>query len=199
MERLTSNKTTSDMNMLELAYNSCYADEKCNARYRNYELDIGSRELARKLIKDMCKEDLFYMSDEEFDEYVSEMLSVEIDSQIGLLAVFYRNLWAMAELREKLKDYEDLEEQGRLIKLPCNREDKIYFIKSAFSMAHFPIEAKITSICGVDCDNDVMYSSITEYNKIDRRFKSSDIGKTVFLTKSKAEAKLKELRGGENE
>lgn len=94
----------------------------------------------------------------------------------------------------KLKEYEDLEEHGRLIKLPCNRGDKIYFIKSAFSMAHFPIEAKITRICGVDCDNDVMYSSITEYNKIDRRFKSSDIGKTVFLTKSEAEAKLKELR-----
>jgi hypothetical protein len=99
----------------------------------------------------------------------------------------------------KLKDYEDLEEQGRLVKLPCNRGDKIYFIKSAFSMAHFPIEARITSICGIDCDSDVMYSSITEYNKIDRRFKSSDIGKTVFLTKSEAEAKLKELRGGGNE
>lgn len=99
----------------------------------------------------------------------------------------------------KLKDYEDLEEQGRLIKLPCNRGDKIYFVKSAFSMAHFPIEATVTSICGVDCDNDVMYSSITEYNKIDRRFRSSDIGKTVFLTKSEAEAKLKELRGEENE
>lgn len=27
MERLTSNKQTSDMNMLELAHNSCYADE----------------------------------------------------------------------------------------------------------------------------------------------------------------------------
>lgn len=101
----------------------------------------------------------------------------------------YKNL-----LIEKLGKYEDLEEQGRLVKLPCNRGDKIYFIKSAFSMAHFPIEARITSICGVDCDNDVMYSSITEYNKIDRRFKSSDIGKTVFLTKSEAEAKLKELR-----
>lgn len=106
----------------------------------------------------------------------------------------YKNL-----LIERLGKYEDLEEQGRLIKLPCNRGDKIYFIKSAFSMAHFPIEAKVTNICGVDCDNDVMYSSITEYNKIDRRFRSSDIGKTVFLTKSEAEAKLKELRGGENE
>ena len=100
---------------------------------------------------------------------------------------------------QKLKEYEDLEEQGRLVILPCNRGDKIYFIKSAFSMAHFPIEAKVTSICGIDCDSDVMYSSITEYNKIDRRFKSSDIGKTVFLTKSEAEAKLKELRGEENE
>lgn len=111
-----------------------------------------------------------------------------------------RHLRDFAEnYREQIKEYQQLEEQGRLIKLPCNRGDKIYFIKSAFSMAHFPIEAKITSICGVDCDNDVMYSSITEYNKIDRRFKSSDIGKTVFLTKSEAEAKLKELRGAENE
>ncbi len=103
----------------------------------------------------------------------------------------------LAEWLEKSKEYQQLEEQDRLIKLPCNRGDKIYFVKSAFSMAHFPIEAMVTSICGVDCDNDVMYSSITEYNKIDRRFRSSDIGKTVFLTKSEAEAKLKELRGRE--
>lgn len=54
MERLTSNKPTSDMNMLELAYNSCYADEKCKAKYRDYELDIDSRELVKNLVKDMC-------------------------------------------------------------------------------------------------------------------------------------------------
>ena len=199
MERLTSNKKVSDMSMIELAHNSCYVDNKRNARYRDYNLDIDSRELVRNLVKDICDEDLTDLSDEEFDEYMSSMLSVGIDSTMGLLALFYRNLWAMSDLRERLKEYEDLEEQGRLIKLPCNRGDKIYFIKSAFSIAHFLIEAKVTSICGVDCDNDVMYSSITEYNKIDRRFKSSDIGKTVFLTKAEAEAKLKELRGGENE
>lgn len=110
MERLTSNKPTPDMNMFELAHNSCYADEKRNARYRDCELDIDSRELVRSLVKDMCNEDLSDMSDEEFDEYMAEMLSVEVDSQIGLLALFYRNLWAMADLREKLKEYEDLEE-----------------------------------------------------------------------------------------
>lgn len=94
----------------------------------------------------------------------------------------------------KLGEYEDLEEQGRLLKLLCNRGDEVYFIKSAFSLAHFPIKAKITRICGVDCDNDVMYVSNTEYNGIDRHFKQSDIGRTVFLTKSEAEAKLKELQ-----
>lgn len=102
-------------------------------------------------------------------------------------------------VQKKLKDYEDLEEQSRLLKLLCNRGDEVYFIKSAFSLAHFPIKAKITRICGVDCDNDVMYVSNTEYNGIDRHFEQSDIGKTVFLTKEEAEAKLKELRGGENE
>lgn len=128
MERLTSNKAISDMSMIELAYNCCYADNDGNARYRNYGLDIDSRKFVRSLIKDICEDDLSDMTDEEFDEYMSEMLSIEPDSQIGLLALFYRNLWAMADLRERLKYYEDLEldeyiEQGRLLKLPCSIGD----------------------------------------------------------------------------
>lgn len=128
MERLTSNKAISDMSMIELAYNCCYADNDGNARYRNYGLDIDSRKFVRSLIKDICEDDLSDMTDEEFDEYMSEMLSIEHDSQIGLLALFYRNLWAMADLRERLKYYEDLEldeyiEQGRLLKLPCSIGD----------------------------------------------------------------------------
>lgn len=133
MERLTSNKAISDMSMIELAYNCCYADNDGNARYRNYELDIDSRKFVRSLIKDICEDDLSDMTDAEFDEYMSEMLSIEPDSQIGLLALFYRNLWAMADLRERLKYYEDLEldeyiEQGRLLKLPCSIGDKLYWI-----------------------------------------------------------------------
>lgn len=119
MNRLTSNKNVSDMSMIELAHNSCYKDSKRNARYRDYELDIDSRQLVRNLVKNICDEDLTDLSDEEFDEYMGSMLSVEVDSGIGLLALFYRNLWVMADLREQLKEYEDLEEQGRLIKWPC--------------------------------------------------------------------------------
>lgn len=183
MERLTSNKPTSDMNMIELAYNSCYADEKCKARYRNYELDIDSRELVKNLAKDMCDEDLSYMSDEEFDEYMAEMLSVEVDSQIGLLALFYRNLWAMADLREKLKEYEDLEEQGRLLKLPCKVGDKIYIVFHNHTIGNSTVVSfKMIAKGWAVKTNDWSYLF-------------TDFGKTVFLTKSEAEAKLKELRG----
>lgn len=196
MERLTSNKPTPDMNMFELAHNSCYADEKRNARYRDCELDIDSRELVRSLVKDMCNEDLSDMSDEEFDEYMAEMLSVEVDSQIGLLALFYRNLWAMADLREKLKEYEDLEEQGRLVKLPCKVGDTVYGIN---------IDRNIASALKIISVKIYSYAIYFNYQLIDGIYKNIvsftdfDIGKTVFLTKSEAEAKLKELRGNQNE
>lgn len=104
MKRLTSNKEVSDMSMIELAHNSCYADDKRNARYRDYDLDIDSRQLVRNLMKDMCGEDLSDLSDEEFDEYMGSVLSIELDSEVGLFALFYRNLWAMANLRETLKN-----------------------------------------------------------------------------------------------
>ena len=126
MERLTTNKSVADMSMIELAHNSCYVDDEGNARYRDYNLDVDSRWLVRNLAKDILGEDFKDLSDEEVDDYMDSMLSVEIDSTIGLLALFYRNLWAMADLREKLKYYEDAEEQGRYIKLPEKVEETEY-------------------------------------------------------------------------
>ena len=199
MERLTSNKTTSDMNMLELAHNSCYIDEKHNARYRDYEQDIDSRELVRKLVKDMCDEDLSYMSDERFDQYMAEMLSVGVSDTIGLLAVFYRNLWAMAELREKLKEYEDLEGQGMLIKLPCKVGDKIFLDFAGFGK---DVDKFTVKDFHLDCFEDGETILFCDYESNDRILSGQidvmEFGKTVFLTKSEAESKLKELKGDIN-
>lgn len=130
MERLTTNKSVAEMSMIELAHNSCYADDERNARYRDYNLDVDSRWLVRNLAKDICGEDFKDLSDEEVDEYMASMLSVGIDSTIGLLALFYRNLWAMADLREKLKYYEDAEEQGLLLRLPCKIGSDVYIVPS---------------------------------------------------------------------
>ena len=90
---------------------------------------------------------------------------------------------------EKLADYEDLEEHGRLVKLPCKVGTKVYAINRIIDYG--------------EVGDEVTYS----YSIIEREFQIYMIidygklvfGKTVFLTKSEAEAKLKELRGGENE
>lgn len=196
MEKLTSNKKVSDMNMIELAHNSCYADENRNARYRDYELDIDSRELVKNLAKDMCDEDLSDMSDEEFDEYMAEMLLVEVDSQIGLLALFYRNLWAMADLREKLKYYEDLEEQGRLLKLPLvdDKTERRECVHTKATCHHEGYKCSECPLTELFCDE--------FYKVIDRCYEeayASGCLAGIELGKSEAEAKLKELRDGEDE
>ncbi len=127
----------------------------------------------------------------------------------------------------KLKDYEDLEEQGRLIKLPCKVGDTVYVDNTIL-----PIE---DMECYEDIDNKIplyfparvvsfrfakrnwmkiavkakwLHEWIddetgpeSDYIECEKNFTIllSMIGKTVFLTQSAAEAKPKELRGGENE
>lgn len=195
MKRLTSNKKVSDMSMIELAHNSCYADNERNARYRDYDLDIDSRQLVRNLMKDVCGEDLSDLTNEEFDEYMGSMLSIELDSKIGLLALFYRNLWAMANLRETLKKYEDLEEQDRLVKLPCKVGDVVYVKMASYCKTHY-VEAEVRDFVHfISCGFCAVVTS-KYFDKENIPF--SEFGKTIFLTKEEVEAKLKELRGGED-
>ena len=88
---------------------------------------------------------------------------------------------------DKLADYEDLEEQGRLIKLPCKVGDTVYVIVGK--------NISVQKIQRATIDSEMKIEFCTKR----RGFALFEIGKTVFLTKSEAEAKLKELRGGESE
>jgi hypothetical protein len=121
--RLTSDKKVSDMSMIELAHNSCYADDERNARYRDYEMDMDARDFARNLMVTLAKDEM-PISDTEFDEEILDNLAIDPFSDVrGLIALFYRNLWAMADLRETLKKYEDLEEQGLPLRwIPCSEQ-----------------------------------------------------------------------------
>lgn len=94
----------------------------------------------------------------------------------------------------KLKDYEDLEEQGRLVKLPCKVEDTVYGISMGKIINLTVNEISIFCMKGEKIINVKCQSNDEFRNYVEREF-----GKTVFLTKEEAEAKLKELRGGENE
>ena len=94
----------------------------------------------------------------------------------------YKNL-----LIEKLGKYEDLEEQGKLIKIPLEaycivdfEVRKGFVLEETYNMSRKPL-------------------LVVRYD--DNSFKSHSgyLGISVFLTKSEAEAKLKELRGGKDE
>ena len=200
MKRLTTNKNVSDMGVLELAHNCCYADDKRNARYRDYDLDIDSRQLVRKLLKDFCEVDTSEFTDEEFDNYMHILLSVKIDSKAGLLALFYRNLWAMADLREKLKFYEDAAERKAIPWLPCDFGDTVYKIPSKVNYD--------LNVLNGHQENNRVYRQVVRAVHISQRgyyleTGATDItdeilvdkfyGETWFLTEEEAEAKLKEM------
>lgn len=192
MERLTTNKSVADTSMIELAHNSCYADDERNARYRDYNLDVDSRWLVRNLAKDICGEDFKDLSDEEVDEYMASMLSVGIDSTIGLLALFYRNLWAMADLREKLKYYEDAEEQGLLLRLPISEDAPVYSIEYCCGKNKSNRSGMCVRGFCENCSDKAYYirESVAKHCSI------CEINKSVFFTREEAEAKLKEVEKG---
>lgn len=193
MGRLTTNKDAYEMSMIELAHNSCYVKDG-ESRYRDYETDIDARTLARKLLKDLAEGDDAFTSDEDFDNYILDCSQYGFENVEGLISVFYRNLWAMAELRERLKYYENLEEQGMYIKLPCKVGDTVYTNTSIqgwyFRKENRPYEAKIVFIGINGADN---FMNVDFGNGRMLQFNFSDIGKIVFLTHNQAEQSLKEM------
>ena len=81
---------------------------------------------------------------------------------------------------EKLAAYEDAEEQGLLLKLPCKVGDTVWFVGNKF-VNDYEIRRFIVgeTIRGTDYWNS---------------FSIDDIGKTVFLTQAEAKQKLKEMK-----
>ena len=126
MKRLTTNKDISDIEgMYELAHNSCYIDKNGNARYRDFETDIDARVLTRDLLKKYADGDDAFIDDDDFDNQMMEALQYGTDTIEGVIALLYRNLWAMADLRERLEHYEETE------LTPEEVEDGLLYIRLA--------------------------------------------------------------------
>lgn len=95
----------------------------------------------------------------------------------------------VAEYLKKLKEYQQLEEQGRLIKLPCKIGTEVY------NTTWWDDVQEKVKVAGK-----TYYRTVHKHKVSKSTFGYYDIenfGETVFLTKSEAEAKLKELGGGE--
>ena len=144
------------------------------------------------------------------------------DCLVGISTIDEDSLNVLQNVLDKLGAYEDAEEQGLLLRLPCKVGDTVY-VDSAI----LPIE---DMECYEDIDNKIpLYFSArvvsfhfakrnwmkiavktkwlhewiddetgpeSDYIECEKNFTIllSMIGKTVFLTKAEAETKLKELR-----
>lgn len=98
----------------------------------------------------------------------------------------------------KLKEYEDLEEQDRLVKLPCKVGDTVWDNDCgrpcAYTITAFSFGECEEYICEPVTTKEVVFYYANSSGSITGSFAESEIGKSVFLNKSEAEAKLKELR-----
>lgn len=100
------------------------------------------------------------------------------------------------DMVKKLADYENLEEQGKLIKLPCKVGDTVYVKMAQYCKTHYA-EAEVKDFVHfISCGFCIVATS-KYFDKQNIPF--SEFGKTVFLTQSEAEEKLKELRGGKDD
>lgn len=97
------------------------------------------------------------------------------------------------KLAEKLKEYEDLEEQRKLLKLPVAVGDTVYEVQELRKRIQpYIVIAVHVSNCGNLYgwelkDGKGVYSNVNGFSEY-------AIDKQVFLTKEAAEAALKEMR-----
>lgn len=107
------------------------------------------------------------------------------------------------DMCEKLGHYEDLEEQGLLLKLPCKVGDILWTNHRMqgwyFRSKDAPYRVQVAFI-GLNDSEEMgggLFNVCYENHGYMMQFNFSDIGKTVFLIREEAEEALK-IAGGEN-
>lgn len=98
-----------------------------------------------------------------------------------------------------MKQYKDLEEHGKLLKLPCKVGDIVYFLWKCNDnqiVEMEVIEIELHKCVGNKQKNfDAIYKLAFLNRDGTIHFCDDDFGKTVFLTRQEAEAELKKMEG----
>ncbi|RKI90456.1 hypothetical protein D7V94_13580 [Parablautia intestinalis] len=94
----------------------------------------------------------------------------------------------ITKVLNKLAEYEDLEEQGKLLKLPCKAGQRVYLLRKDIKTV---IDGEITSIRIGEFAIEMKIFIIDDNRYTDASF--DKIGDIIFFTREEAEAVLKEL------
>lgn len=149
-------------------------------RLTNFD-DIGIIPKLEEIVSELSKEQ---------DRYIVNRL-VELKIEPNILE---NQLKEIHRLNKILKEYKELEEQGRLIKLPCKVVDKVYLVLETDLDEYEIVESMLIGYCNrMNNEYFSMYIDCEEIND-SLEFKREDFGKEIFLTREEAEAKLKEVQ-----
>ena len=109
----------------------------------------------------------------------------------------------ISDVCERLAEYEELEEQGRHLRLPCKVGDTVYVVTSPFNvfddieydenMKDEVYESYVSSVSFYESGEQYRIYAKATNHFIGVYFRECDFGKTVFLTKEEAEDRLKEM------
>mgnify|MGYP000636399525 CR=1 FL=1 len=106
-------------------------------------------------------------------------------------------------LLKSLGKYEDAEEQGLLLRLPCKVGETVWVVTSPFNvfndieydedMKNEVYEAFVSSVTFYECGEQYRISAKVTNHFIGAYFRKCDFGKTIFFNKDEAEDRLKEM------
>ena len=93
---------------------------------------------------------------------------------------------------DKLATYEDLEEQGLLVRLPCKIGDTVYRVNVGAKQPIIPMTVSEIHFLCYKNERTVRFDAIGKEDMGESCYRLEDIGRIVFLTREEAEKKLEE-------
>lgn len=94
----------------------------------------------------------------------------------------------------KLAVYEDLEEQGLLVRLPCKIGDTVYRVNAGAKQPIIPMTVSEIHFLCYKNERIVRFDAIDKEYMGESCYRLEDIGRIVFLTHEEAEKKLEEMQ-----
>ena len=103
----------------------------------------------------------------------------------------------MIDACKKLAEYEQLEEQGLLVRLPCKVGDTVYRVNAGAKQPIIPMTVSEIHFLCYKNERAVRFDAIGKEDMGESCYRLEDIGRIVFLTREEAEKKLEEMKAND--
>ena len=98
---------------------------------------------------------------------------------------------------KKLAEYEQLEEQGLLVRLPCKVGDTVYRVNTGAKQPIIPMTVSEIHFLCYKNERAVRFDAVGKEDMGESCYRLEDIGRIVFLTREEAEKKLEEMKAND--